>query len=365
MAMAAPPPAPAGVTTAQGKARVGAPRFVFVSAQTANARVAYLLAMILVLPALAHQIGRAATRRVEAAAPLGNAGNATAMDDSAMGVLARAFSKPTEERLAELRVESDWKNRLILGLVCPASVDFEAWPRFLQSWARNFVAGLGLYLVVGSAWAATVYGPLKQRLFGSTPTPSGVDMAKQVWVSLQAMPMYTALPAVCEAIVESGNTLVFPRVDDVGVPAYVAFFWLYMTSVEFGVYWMHRSLHDVKLGYSALHKTHHIYNKEHTLSPFAGLAFHPLDGILQAIPYLWSLFFVPCHYLTHELLLFGTAIWTTNIHDCVYAGGEPIMGAGYHLLHHTNYRTNYGHYTIYFDKLFGTLQAPPASSSSP
>lgn len=30
-----------------------------------------------------------------------------------------------------------------------------------------------------------------------------------------------------------------------------------------------------------LHHIHHKYNKEHTLSPFAGLAFHPLDGILQ------------------------------------------------------------------------------------
>jgi hypothetical protein len=31
-----------------------------------------------------------------------------------------------------------------------------------------------------------------------------------------------------------------------------------------------------------LHHTHHKYNKEHTLSPFAGLAFNALDGILQA-----------------------------------------------------------------------------------
>jgi hypothetical protein len=33
-----------------------------------------------------------------------------------------------------------------------------------------------------------------------------------------------------------------------------------------------------------LHYIHHKYNKEHTLSPFAGLAFHPLDGILQVPP---------------------------------------------------------------------------------
>ena len=46
------------------------------------------------------------------------------------------------------------------------------------------------------------------------------------------------------------------------------------------MYWMHRKLHEVRLGYKFLHATHHVYNKENSLSPFAGLAFNPLDGAL-------------------------------------------------------------------------------------
>ena len=38
---------------------------------------------------------------------------------------------------------------------------------------------------------------------------------------------------------------------------------------------------------------------------------------LQALPYCWMLFVVPMHFLTFELLLFATGIWTTNIHDCL------------------------------------------------
>jgi len=213
--------------------------------------------------------------------------------------------------------------------------------------------------------------------------------------------------------------------------------------VQFGVYWMHRKLHEVRLGYKFLHATHHVYNKENSLSPFAGLAFNPLDGarrplspvarrhasrcvtliglsltshlglappsslrhaersfpgavrpppnhsreasrcgdtrmaltrvtglvckrvgsllagILQAIPYVWTLALVPMHFLTHEALLFATALWTTSIHDCVYGGGEPVMGAGYHLIHHTTYKHNYGHYLTFCDWAFGTLQRPP------
>jgi len=33
---------------------------------------------------------------------------------------------------------------------------------------------------------------------------------------------------------------------------------------------------------SWLHVIHHKYNKGDQMSPFAGLAFHPLDGIMQA-----------------------------------------------------------------------------------
>jgi lathosterol oxidase len=131
-----------------------------------------------------------------------------------------------------------------------------------------------------------------------------------------------------------------------------------MTSVEFCVYWQHRNLHDFRTGYKYLHKYHHIYNKDNTLSPFAGLAFHPLDGILQAVPYTWTLFYIPQHFMTHELLLFLTAIWTTSIHDCIHVRMDPIMGAGYHKLHHLKYTVNHGHYFWYMDHIFGTLLFP-------
>jgi Delta7-sterol 5-desaturase len=94
------------------------------------------------------------------------------------------------------------------------------------------------------------------------------------------------------------------------------------------------------------------------MSPFAGLAFHPLDGILQAIPYTLALFIVPMHFLTHELLLFATAFWTSNIHDNLHARLLPVMGAGWHTIHHTTYKHNYGHYFVIMDWLFGTLVSP-------
>ncbi|KAL4350778.1 hypothetical protein AHAS_Ahas10G0176000 [Arachis hypogaea] len=90
----------------------------------------------------------------------------------------------------------------------------------------------------------------------------------------------------------------------------------------------------------------------------SGLAFHPLDGILQALPHSLSLFIIPVHFTAHLALIFIEGIWTANIHDCIHGKVWSIMGAGYHTIHHTTYRHNYGHYTIWMDWMFGTLREP-------
>ena len=50
------------------------------------------------------------------------------------------------------------------------------------------------------------------------------------------------------------------------------------------------------------------------MSPYCSIAFHPLDGMLQASPYIISMFLVPTHYLTSLVMLFYSGIWASNIH---------------------------------------------------
>lgn len=46
---------------------------------------------------------------------------------------------------------------------------------------------------------------------------------------------------------------------------------------------MHRTLHTNKFLYKYVHALHHKYNSAETLSPWASIAFNPLDGVLQVI----------------------------------------------------------------------------------
>ncbi len=64
-----------------------------------------------------------------------------------------------------------------------------------------------------------------------------------------SMPGYAVLPAVTEWVMEQGWTRSYTRIDSVGLVKYWLYFALYMTSVEFFVYWMHRGLHEIRLGY--------------------------------------------------------------------------------------------------------------------
>lgn len=96
-------------------------------------------------------------------------------------------------------------------------------------------------------------------------------MRLQIIVSMKALPWYGALPTVAEYMVERGWTRCFSSISEVGWPAYLVYVMLYLVLVEFGIYWAHRELHDIKPLYKHLHATHHMYNKQNTISPFAGL----------------------------------------------------------------------------------------------
>ncbi|KAH9610070.1 hypothetical protein KSS87_006483 [Heliosperma pusillum] len=260
--------------------------------------------------------------------------------------------------------ETTFYNDVILSTFLPSEVQVKI-PHFLQAWIRNFISGSIVYLVPGLVWSFIIYYWSRNLYIPKDCVPSMKSMQLQIYVAMKAMPWYTLYLTLNEFVVENGWTKCFPRISDVGWPFYLVSLFSYLSIIEFGVYWMHRALHDIKPLYKLLHSTHHIYNKQSTLSPFAGLAFHPLDGILQAFPHTISLFTIPIQFRTHVALLFLEGLWTANLHDSIHGKIWPVMGAGYHTIHHTTYRHNYGHYTVLMDWVFGTLRNPTLDDDEP
>ncbi|KAD7479279.1 hypothetical protein E3N88_02415 [Mikania micrantha] len=267
------------------------------------------------------------------------------------------FHCQMDEYLGLFVKETTLYNQIVLGSLLPEKL-WTPLPHIVQGWLRIYIAATLLYFTSGVLWCFYIYHLKRNVYLPKDAIPSKQAMYLQIYVAMKAMPWYCALPTVSEYMVETGWTRCFSRISDIGWVSYACYLGLYLIFVEFGIYWMHRELHDIKPLYKYLHATHHIYNKQNTLSPFAGLAFHPLDGILQAVPHVIALFLIPTHFTTHIVLLFMEAIWTANIHDCIHGKLWPVMGAGYHTIHHTTYRHNYGHYMILMDWMFGTLRDP-------
>lgn len=153
-----------------------------------------------------------------------------------------------EQTLAAVTQQVDWLNSLVSPTVIPRK-HFDAMPRMLQAWVRNCIFSVLVYFGLNFAWAYYIYECFGPNLFPKHNMPSWKDMGEQMWVAFWSLPVYAMLPTLTEEVVERGWTLTYARVSDIGVPLYVALFVLYMCFVEFGVYWMHRGLHDIHSGY--------------------------------------------------------------------------------------------------------------------
>ncbi|KAF2577153.1 hypothetical protein F2Q68_00002565 [Brassica cretica] len=258
--------------------------------------------------------------------------------------------------------ETTFYNRIVLSHLLPANL-WEPLPRFLQTWLRSYLTGNLFYFISGFLWCFYIYYLKRNVYIPEDSIPTRKAMIQQILVAVKGMPWYTLFPTVSEYMIERGWTKCYSTLDQFNWFLCFVYIVLYLVIVEFGMYWVHKGLHDIKFLYKHLHATHHIYNKQNTLSPFAGFASHPLDGILQAAPHVIALFIVPVHLITHMSLLFLGGIWTTCIHDCIHGNIWPIMGAGYHTIHHTTYKHNYGQYTICMDWMFATLKVPVAEDN--
>eukprot|EP00002_Diphylleia_rotans_P010339 TRINITY_DN2079_c0_g1_i9.p1 TRINITY_DN2079_c0_g1~~TRINITY_DN2079_c0_g1_i9.p1 ORF type:complete len:438 (+),score=70.21 TRINITY_DN2079_c0_g1_i9:110-1423(+) len=250
-----------------------------------------------------------------------------------------------------------WFNDLFNRAVLPdAFVD--AVPHIVATYIRLLILGTITYLICGGTWAWYIYVHKVDEYFpDKSAIPPRAMQIKQIKHALQGMFLYVTLPTFCEWLIENDYTMAYFEFSKFEWWVHILLTAGFMLHVEYYVYWAHRLLHHQSV-YKYLHATHHQYIHLNDLSPWASVAFNPFDGMTQASPYVFTLFFIPIHFAVHLLLLFMTAIWATNIHDTLGGRTEPIMGAPYHTIHHLTFKDNFGQYTILFDWLFGTLNPP-------
>ena len=81
-------------------------------------------------------------------------------------------------------------------------------------------------------------------------------------------------------------------------------------------------------------------------TPWSALAFHPVDGYAQSLPYHISTFILPMHKYLFLVLFVIVQVWTILIHDGDMISGHLleryINSPAHHTLHHLYFTCNYG-----------------------
>jgi sterol desaturase/sphingolipid hydroxylase (fatty acid hydroxylase superfamily) len=155
---------------------------------------------------------------------------------------------------------------------------------YMVSYLRDLFAGTLVYWITAGVWHIVIYRVYGKTLFvdKGRPFPTSETIVDQMTLAQASLFVYAALPILSEFLIESKLTKTYYYIDQIGGWGfYCLYFVIYLSIVEVGIYWVHRTLHTNKFLYKYIHALHHKYNKQVTMTPWCSIAFNPIDGILQ------------------------------------------------------------------------------------
>lgn len=157
-----------------------------------------------------------------------------------------------------------------------------------------------------------------------------------------------------------GLTAMYTDADAYGGWPYLLGSFLLLTFIhDTYFYWMHRALHHPKL-FRIFHRVHH---QSHNPTPWASLAFHPLESLAEIAIVPLVILIIPFH----PLVLFAFAFWSLFFNIIGHLGyelfpagfvdhpvGKWFNTATHHNMHHAQAGCNYGLYYNIWDRWMGT-----------
>eukprot|EP01095_Lingulamoeba_sp_RSL-Kostka_P016067 TRINITY_DN7681_c0_g1_i1.p1 TRINITY_DN7681_c0_g1~~TRINITY_DN7681_c0_g1_i1.p1 ORF type:complete len:289 (+),score=37.90 TRINITY_DN7681_c0_g1_i1:132-998(+) len=178
------------------------------------------------------------------------------------------------------------------------------------------------------------------------------QIKREIKVSLSGVPVIATLTAPIYVLHWAGFGQLYYDITEYSA-AYIIFnaIW-FILFTDCLIYWIHWGLH-LEPFYTYLHKTHHSFLCP---TPWAAIAFHPVDGYLQSTPYHLFTFIFPMNNWVYLGMFVFVQIWTISIHDRLSMTklDGVINGSAHHAGHHYYYRYNYGQYFTLWDRLNNT-----------
>jgi lathosterol oxidase len=167
------------------------------------------------------------------------------------------------------------------------------------------------------------------------------------------------LTSPIQVLVIQGYSRVYFTVDEYGWEYLLLTPVAYLAFTETGAYWMHRAQHLPWLQRS-IHQYHHQFRVP---TPWVSMAFHPVDSLLQGIPYYLYIFLLPTHIGVYLGFMIFIMIWAFLIHDGItFFASSTMNHSSHHVMHHLNNKYNYGQFFTFWDRIGKTYRPPNPDS---
>ncbi|KAH7258537.1 c-5 sterol desaturase [Fusarium solani] len=219
------------------------------------------------------------------------------------------------------------------------------------------IAGFGASIIYVISAALSYYFIFDRRL-EYHPRFLKNQIRQEIQSSFFAIPIIDLLTLPFFLGEVRGKSLLYTRIDEYG------WWWLgvstllYMVFNDLGIYWIHRLEHHPSI-YKYVHKPHH---KWIIPTPWAAIAFHPVDGYLQSLPYHIFVYICPMQKHLYMFLFALVQVWTILIHDGDMITGhwleKFINSPAHHTLHHMFFTCNYGQYFTWADNYWDSHRPP-------
>lgn len=222
---------------------------------------------------------------------------------------------------------------------------------FLRYIVLASIAFLVFYVVKKHAWS---FRKIQQRF------PVRHDYLREIGYSMFTAVIFAGVGFVVFLTPLAGYTQVYFKVSEYGWGYFVLSIILIIFLHDTYFYWMHRMIHH-KSVYKYVHRVHHLSTNP---SPWAAMAFHPLEAVLEAGIIVLVAFAFPVHPLAIGIFLLFMMVYNVYGHlgyELYPKGfsksriGRWVNTSVNHNMHHQYFKGNYGLYFLFWDRWLGTL----------
>lgn len=233
---------------------------------------------------------------------------------------------------------------------------------FLIYWQKAYVKiGVRYFIMAGAAFFlfyVAFKAPMMKRKI-QAKFPQNKDYLRDLFFSVISIGIFAAMFVSTFSFFKP-YTNIYDDVNEYGMVYYgFTIVWMFFLHDAY-FYWSHRLMHHPKV-FKYVHLIHH---KSTNPSPWTAYAFHPLEGVIEALIIPIIAFSIPTHKTAIISYTFFQIVYNVYGHlgfeifpkkFNTHWLGKWMNTAVAHNMHHKYFVNNYGLWTTIWDRVIGTM----------